>query len=309
MEQPSGCIPERPGTGPARWSARLVLFLLAAGVLLLLGDGRASASSGSGSVAVSIETPRVAPARVARKLISTGTRAASRRPAGTHGRTAVQRRHSGATASVSALPARSLDQVAGRAGRQVGQVTRERAGRSLARALSGASRRVDATLAPVKRTLEPVLGSVPQPIGDVLDGPVGPVDLLPDLADRPPSLVPGSSPAPARAGAAQHSAHGRNPAAIGAVLVAGTGSPAGPLAAAERAALGSAAAEREPGAGKTAHTTGIPGIPASVQTTRDAPTGSLASVMLLLVLLLLWSVSFGKDGTQHRARPPLLFPA
>jgi hypothetical protein len=44
MEQPSGGIRERDGTGLVRWSARLVLFLLAAGVPLLLGDGRATAA-------------------------------------------------------------------------------------------------------------------------------------------------------------------------------------------------------------------------------------------------------------------------
>jgi hypothetical protein len=57
MEQPSGGIPERHGTGLVRWSARLVLFLLAAGVRLLLGDGHATAAPFQyRSVAVSLDT-------------------------------------------------------------------------------------------------------------------------------------------------------------------------------------------------------------------------------------------------------------
>jgi hypothetical protein len=308
MGQSSGCIPERPGTGLVRWSARLVLFLLAAGLLLLLGEGRASAaSSEQRSIGVSIETPRVAPARAARKLVVTATRAASRRaarPAPAHRRPAVQQRRVRATASALTSATQPLDPVAGHAGRRVERVVGQ-AGQSLGQALGGTTRRVDAVLAPVKRTVEPVLGPVTRPVGDVLDGPVRPVDLLPDLTDRPP--VPATSPAPARTGGARHSAHESQPVVAWSVLSAGTGGPAGPSAAAERVAIDRAPAGRDPGAGKPAGAAAIPGIPA--QTTRDAPTGSLVSAMLLPFLLLLWSVSFGKDGTSHHARPPLLFPA
>jgi hypothetical protein len=170
--------------------------------------------------------------------------------------------------------------------------------------LSDDVRRVGGTLAPVKRTLEPVAGPVTQPVGDVLDGPVGPVDLLPGPGAGELRLVTGADST--RTDGVRHSARG-GPAAT--MVVAATGGLAGLSVDAGGVAIDRDPAKRASGAGKTVPATGVPGDPASAQTTRDAPNGSLASAMLPLFLLLLWSVWFGKDGTRRRARPPLLFPA
>jgi hypothetical protein len=177
---------------------------------------------------------------------------------------------------------------------------------SVGQAFGGATRRVDAALAPVMRGLGPILGPVGQPVGDVLHGLPGQVGVPPDLT-RPPGITPGASLAPARAHGARDPARGGGPAAVGTVLLAGNGL-AGSSAAARRVAIDTATG-REAGPGRNAPTRDIPATPASAQATRDTPTGSLASALLPLLLLLLWSVSFGKDGTRHRAHPPLLFPA
>jgi hypothetical protein len=309
MGQPSGFIPERPGTGLVRWSARLVLFLLAAGLLLLLGEGHASAASSEArTVAVSVELPQVTPARTAGGLVSTATRAASRRaarPADARGRTAVSRRHLKATASASVPATRSFYPVARRAGRQAGNLTRA-AGRNAGQVLGDGTRRVGGTLAPVKRTLEPILGPITQPVHDVLEGPIGPVDLLPDPGDGESPPATGANCAPPRTDGGRHSPRG---GPVAPLLVAATGGLAGWLAGAGGVALDGEPAKRAPSTGKTVPATGVPVDPAPAQTTRDVPNGSLASAMLLLFLLLLWSIRFGRDGTRHRARPPLLFPA
>jgi hypothetical protein len=307
MEQLSRGIPERHGTELVRWSARLVLFLLAAGVLLLLGDGRANAApSQHQPVAVSVGTPRGAPARVTGELVSRAKRAAGRRPAGAHRRAAVPRRHFTATTSAPAPARRSLGQGMQRAGRSAGRMAQRRTRGSVGRAFGGAARRVDAALAPVMWGLGPILSPVGQPAGVVLHGPPTPLGVRLDLT-RPPGMTPGASPAPARAHGARDPARGGGPAAVGTVLLTGNGL-AGSSAAARRVAIDTATG-RKAGPGRNAPTRGIPAIPASAQATRDTPPGSLASALLPLLPLLLWSVAFGKDGTRHRARPPLLFPA
>jgi hypothetical protein len=306
MERQSGGIPERHGTGLVRWGARLVLFLLAAGVLFLLGDGRATATpSQHRSVAVSLDTQRGAPARVARELGSGATRAARRLAA-------IPRRHSTATACAASPATRSFDQVTERAGRGVGRVAQASAGQAVGAAtrrvgqpVGGATRqRVDAALAPVTETLGPILGPLAQPVVAALDG-------LPRRTGVPPDLTQPPRTAPAASSAREHDARdparGDGPAAAGTVLLAGHGL-AGSLAAAGRMAIGTATG-REPRPGKTAPTSGIPAPPASASATRDTSTASLAAALLPLLLVLLWSVSFGKDGTRHRTRPPLLFPA
>jgi hypothetical protein len=307
MEQLSRGMSERHRTELVRWSARLVLFLLAAGVLLLLGDGRANAApSQHQPVAVSVGTSRGAPARVTGELASGAKRAAGRRPAGAHRRAAAPRRHLTATASAPAPEERSPGQGTQRAGRSAGRMAQGHARRSVGRPFGDATRRVDGALAPVMRSLGPILWPVAQPVGDLLRGPPGPLGVPPDLT-RPPGMAPGASPAPARTQGARDPARGAGPAAVGTVLLTGNGL-AGSSAAARRVAIDTATG-REAGPGRNAPTRGIPATPAPAQATRDTPTGSLASAPLPLLLLLLWSVSFGEDGTRHRARPPLLFPA
>ncbi|HEX6673725.1 MAG TPA: hypothetical protein VF486_01680 [Actinomycetes bacterium] len=251
-------------------------MLIAVGVLLVLGGGRARADSSERRRAVSLTSSEPLTSRVTlRERLSPVTRAPGRRHA-----PAIQAR--GRTSSL----VRS-----GRPGDALTHRTRPAAAGSLRPVLGATAERVGLVLVPVRRLVDPVLEPLTQPLDEALGPVVRPVGDLLDPVVQPP--VPA----------------GTAPLGTMARPVVTSAGIDGPCAATGTVREGAVAA----GAPSAKRSVPVPGpqeTPASTQvTTRDAPTGSLTFATLALPLVLLWLVSAGRDGLRERARPPLLFPA
>lgn len=286
-------MPEAPGTRVVPWGARLVLVLIAGGVLLVLGGGRARADSSQQRRAVSLTSSEPLSSRgMVGEPPSPVTRA-------------VARRHA------PDIRARGRSSSLVRSGRRGGALTHRTrpAPAGALRPVPGATaERVGVVPVPVRRLVAPILEPLTRPLDDALGPVVRPVGNLLDPVGQPPGPAPRALSPPVRVGGARRPA-GTAPLGTTARPVVSSAGIDGPFAA-TGTVRGGAVAAGAPSAKRPVPVPGPQETPASTQvTTRDAPTGNLTFAMLALPLVLLWLVSAGQDGLHERARPPLLFPA